>query len=595
MHSVALLIAFLAASTTRPEAKPVWIVVGPKDLVAAAAPLVALRQEQEMRTVVSSAGVEAAIAAAPARPDFLLLIGDETEAPGSEPWRLTSKRRRLYRWRTEQRETYLADLLWGDVDGDGAPDFPVGRIPARTPREVETVVRKIVAYERGLPQINDLRLLGWAGSAQYGPPIDQMAGNLGVTMVERCAPRWSEPWLLVGTRGHPFCGWPVDQPAAFTGQWQRGAALAVLMGHGNEMLFSSIEEDGLNVVYQASDARALEIGQEPCAPLVVLACSAGNFAYRTRCMAESFLLMPGGPVATIGATTESHPLANYYTAVGLIAQMGGTERRLGPLWLNAQRQAAKAHDPAMEFLLKNVEGKLEPNINIANVKRDQVLMYAILGDPATRLRLPEALEARVRPTAAGWEWEADHPAGARTLAAGLRVPAPPTPASQAAATREAANRLLAAANARYAFKPVPFTDDGRTWRGTVTEPGLLRLVAMGPGILRVATLSQRLRASIARANKAAVFAPADGVRADYTLRLELEEFSQVFDTADKSRAVVRLRASLIRNRGIVVQQSFGIERASATPNAEGGVQALIAASDEAGNSLIDWLAANMKK
>jgi cholesterol transport system auxiliary component len=110
-----------------------------------------------------------------------------------------------------------------------------------------------------------------------------------------------------------------------------------------------------------------------------------------------------------------------------------------------------------------------------------------------------------------------------------------------------------------------------------------------------ALLGQRLRASIARASKAGVFAPADGARADYTLRLELEEFSQVFDAADKSRAVVRLRAILIRNRGLVAQQSFGIERAAATPNAEGGVRALIAASDEAGNGLIGWLAAHMKK
>jgi cholesterol transport system auxiliary component len=110
-----------------------------------------------------------------------------------------------------------------------------------------------------------------------------------------------------------------------------------------------------------------------------------------------------------------------------------------------------------------------------------------------------------------------------------------------------------------------------------------------------ALLGQSLRASIARANKAAVFTPADGARADYTLRLELEEFSQVFDAADKSRAVVRLRASLIRNRGVVAQQAFSIERASATPDAEGGVRALIAASDEAGIALIDWLAANMKK
>lgn len=110
-----------------------------------------------------------------------------------------------------------------------------------------------------------------------------------------------------------------------------------------------------------------------------------------------------------------------------------------------------------------------------------------------------------------------------------------------------------------------------------------------------ALLGPRLRASIARANQAGVFTPADGVRAAYTLRLELEEFSQVFDAVDRSRAVLRLRASLLRQRDIVAQQAFSLERAAATPNAEGGVRALIAASDDAGDKLVDWLAANMKK
>jgi len=109
-----------------------------------------------------------------------------------------------------------------------------------------------------------------------------------------------------------------------------------------------------------------------------------------------------------------------------------------------------------------------------------------------------------------------------------------------------------------------------------------------------ALLGQRMRANIARASSAGVFVPADGVRAGYTLRLELEEFSQVFDTPDSSRAVLHLRASLIRQRAIVAQQSFSIEHAAATPNAEGGVRALIAASDAAGEKLIDWLAVNMK-
>ncbi|TSA10818.1 MAG: hypothetical protein D4R74_14025 [Betaproteobacteria bacterium] len=110
-----------------------------------------------------------------------------------------------------------------------------------------------------------------------------------------------------------------------------------------------------------------------------------------------------------------------------------------------------------------------------------------------------------------------------------------------------------------------------------------------------ALVGQRLRANIGRANKSSVFIPADGALAAYTLRLELEEFSQVFDAVDKSRALLRLRATLMRQREVVAQQRFDLEHAAATPDAEGGVRALIAVSDAAGERLIDWLAANLKK
>lgn len=110
-----------------------------------------------------------------------------------------------------------------------------------------------------------------------------------------------------------------------------------------------------------------------------------------------------------------------------------------------------------------------------------------------------------------------------------------------------------------------------------------------------ALLGQRLRASIARANKSGVLAPGDGARSPYTLRLALEEFSQVFDAPERSRAVLRLRASLVRGHEIVAQQNFSLEEPAATPNAEGGVRALIAASDAAGEKLVDWLAANMNR
>lgn len=144
--------------------------------------------------------------------------------------------------------------------------------------------------------------------------------------------------------------------------------------------------------------------------------------------------------------------------------------------------------------------------------------------------------------------------------------------------------------------PAWMDNSGIYYRLAYQDPTRPQSYALSHWVMAPAALfGQRLRAGIARASKAGVFAPADGVRAGYTLRLELEEFSQVFDAADRSHAVLRLRASLIGQRDVVAQQSFSIERAAATPNAEGGVRALIAASDDAGEKLIDWLAANIKK
>src|SRR5262245_30044780 len=98
----------------------------------------------------------------------------------------------------------------------------------------------------------------------------------------------------------------------------------------------------------------------------------------------------------------------------------------------------------------------------------------------------------------------------------------------------------------------------------------------------------RVRGRLAASGKGGVIHPADGTRASYALRVELDEFNQVFDAPGKSRAVVRLRASVLGKTALVAQRSFSAERAAATPDAEGGVRALIAASDGVGDPLGAW-------
>lgn len=108
-----------------------------------------------------------------------------------------------------------------------------------------------------------------------------------------------------------------------------------------------------------------------------------------------------------------------------------------------------------------------------------------------------------------------------------------------------------------------------------------------------ALFTQRLRSRLADASRG-VYAPADSVRTDLVLRLELEEFVQVFDSTTASRGQVRVRVSLSAGRDAPVQRTFSVDRPAASADADGGARALIAASDEAIRQIVEWVAASGK-
>ena len=76
-----------------------------------------------------------------------------------------------------------------------------------------------------------------------------------------------------------------------------------------------------------------------------------------------------------------------------------------------------------------------------------------------------------------------------------------------------------------------------------------------------------------------------------TLRVDLEEFSQLFLTPTQSVGLVRLRATLIQPSQTprVVQHSVVVQRPAASADAVGGVQALTAATDAALLEIDAWL------
>ncbi len=101
---------------------------------------------------------------------------------------------------------------------------------------------------------------------------------------------------------------------------------------------------------------------------------------------------------------------------------------------------------------------------------------------------------------------------------------------------------------------------------------------------------QRLREQLGR--QRVVLNPVDGAAAT-TLRLELEEFTQVFEAPDRSSGLVRLRATLVDGAGgrerQIAQRRFVAQQAATGADAAAGVRALSAATDAAIDDIGRWL------
>ena len=101
-------------------------------------------------------------------------------------------------------------------------------------------------------------------------------------------------------------------------------------------------------------------------------------------------------------------------------------------------------------------------------------------------------------------------------------------------------------------------------------------------------LSQRLKSRIAQGG-VKVLATTDAAAGIPLLRIDVDDFSQNFDTEKQSSGQVTLRASLFRGHQLVDQKTFSRNSPAGSADAQGGAQALAAASDAIAADLLAWL------
>lgn len=76
------------------------------------------------------------------------------------------------------------------------------------------------------------------------------------------------------------------------------------------------------------------------------------------------------------------------------------------------------------------------------------------------------------------------------------------------------------------------------------------------------------------------------------LRIDIDEWVQVFDNPQRSRFVLELRATLLsaRGDGVLARRAFALERPAASADARGGVEAAAATLRAVAGEIGQWLA-----
>lgn len=119
--------------------------------------------------------------------------------------------------------------------------------------------------------------------------------------------------------------------------------------------------------------------------------------------------------------------------------------------------------------------------------------------------------------------------------------------------------------------------------------------SMPPAQLVRQRLRERLgqRRAVFNARESVALNRSQNAVLPWVLRLELEEFSQLFTAPDASVGLIRLRATLLEvtpdGEKLLGQRNLVVQRPATSADAAGGVRALTAATDAAIEELDQWL------
>ena len=269
----------------------------------------------------------------------------------------------------------------------------VGRVPARTVAEARAFSDKIVAYETEKAEGGWRRRIEVVGGpANFGPLADGLIESTATHLLDREVPYDFDVRVLFPKLESAYAFPFRDLSARVVSDLDEGALIAAYIGHGASRSFEDVHfhqkwfEIGTTV-----DAARLAIPDgKPF--FLSIACNTGAYDLPRgdRSLAEAMLLNPGGPIAVLASSRESHPYANALLGQGFAeAFVKGRAATIGDGVLAAKRGMEDGDLPLATMLF---------DTDTDDLKEEHEGLYNLLGDPATVLRYPSAATIRASAT-----------------------------------------------------------------------------------------------------------------------------------------------------------------------------------------------------
>lgn len=339
------------------------------------------KQKKDVRDFVRYAAREWKAPAA----RFLLLVGDADAIPSLE-------RRSAYQTKKFANDEELGtDHLYGVLDDGLDASLAVGRFPADTKEEVATMAAKTIEYERDLkPGAWQKKINFVTGEAGFHPIIDAFIEAQFTSLVSENIPPGFDLEVAYSKPTSRYCPFPAKYNEHAVRLLNEGTLFYVYVGHGHRTGFDSLVWNGQEIpMFDLKNVKEVEV-RNGLPVMFVIACSTGHFDSTIGdCIGEELVKRPRGPVGFVGGSRITQPYSSALFGRELIAQIFHERcETLGWSLVEAKKKVLADDFSKFRMTANAMAGGIQGPGNLEPMRRDCVLHYNLLGDPALRFRRP---------------------------------------------------------------------------------------------------------------------------------------------------------------------------------------------------------------